>query len=204
MLRIILPPCLLISGSLAHAAPLAVRVVDSAGRPVSNAVIAVRPSPGAPAQAPRLGNGYAVSQKDLQFHPFVAVVPVGATVSFPNFDLIKHHVYSFAPAKRFELKLFAKDQSRSVRFDKPGVVPLGCNIHDSMSAFLFVTDTPFTAITDGWGLARLADAPAAGTLTVWHPYMRAPANQVEQQIGARAVKIGIRLRPPPMHSPSGY
>ena len=88
------------------------------------------------------GRHYYLRQRQHQFHPFVLVVPVGANVSFPNFDPTRHHVYSFSPAKRFELKLFARDQSRSVRFDKPGVVALGCNIHDQMSAFIDVVDTP--------------------------------------------------------------
>ena len=73
---------------------------------------------------------FVVSQRNIQFHPFLTIVPVGADVSFPNLDPTKHHVYSFSPAKRFELKLFARDQSRTVHFDKPGVVALGCNIHD--------------------------------------------------------------------------
>ena len=78
----------------------------------------------------------------MQFHPFVLIVPVGAKVSFPNLDPTRHHVYSFSPAKQFELKLFARDQSRSVVFDKPGVVALGCNIHDAMTAFIVVDGQP--------------------------------------------------------------
>ncbi|HET6942615.1 MAG TPA: methylamine utilization protein, partial [Sphingomicrobium sp.] len=89
---------------------------------------------------PSTGGTFSVSQRDMQFHPFVLVVPVGAKVSFPNLDPTRHHVYSFSPAKKFELKLFAKDQSRSVVFDKPGVVALGCNIHDAMTAFIYVAD----------------------------------------------------------------
>ena len=91
-----------------------------------------------------------VAQQNLQFQPFLNV-PVGADVSFPNFDPTKHHVYSFSPAKRFELKLFARDQSRTVHFDKAGVVALGCNIHDQMSAFIVVTDSGWTAQTNAPG-----------------------------------------------------
>ena len=81
------------------AAPLTVRVVDAAGKPVRNAVVTLRPA-GVAARPMRAAGAYSVSQKDLQFHPFVLVVPVGATVSFPNLDPTKHHVYSFSPAKR--------------------------------------------------------------------------------------------------------
>jgi len=82
------------------AAPLAVRVVDSSGRPVRDAVVILYPSIGA--RMPRPVGRYVVSQQNLQFHPFLTIVPVGADVSFPNFDPTKHHVYSFSAAKRFE------------------------------------------------------------------------------------------------------
>ena len=140
------------------AAPLSVRVVDASGRGVRDAVVTFYPSGGA-ARPARPGGRFVVSQKNIQFHPFLTIVPVGADVSFPNFDPTKHHVYSFSPAKRFELKLFARDQSRTVHFDKPGVVALGCNIHDQMSAFIVVTDSAWTARTNAQGVAAFADAP---------------------------------------------
>src|SRR3954451_7200893 len=98
------------------AAPLSVRVVDASGHPVRDAVVTLYPSAGA--RAPHGGGRYVISQQNLQFHPFLTIVPIGADVSFPNLDPTKHHVYSFSAAKRFELKLFAKDQSRTVHFDK--------------------------------------------------------------------------------------
>lgn len=181
------------------AAPLSVRVVDAAGRPVRDAVVALYPA-GSAARAPHPSGRYIVSQKDLQFHPFLTIVPVGAAVSFPNLDPTKHHVYSFSPAKRFELKLFAKDQSRTVQFDKPGVVALGCNIHDQMSAFIVVADSLWTARTNAQGMAVFADAPnSPGRLTAWHPYLRGPGGAVQQSVGAgqRSASFNIRLRPPP-------
>ena len=181
------------------AAPLSVRVVDSAGHAVRDAVVKLDPAGGA-ARAPRVGGRYVVSQQNLQFHPFLTIVPVGADVSFPNLDPTKHHVYSFSPAKRFELKLFAKDQSRTVHFDKAGVVALGCNIHDAMSAFIFVTDSAWTARTNAQGIATFADAPnAPGRLTVWHPYLRALGGTAQQAVasGQRSAGFAIRLRAPP-------
>src|SRR5689334_22610238 len=180
------------------AAPLAVRVVDASGRPVRDAVVTLYPA-GSAARAPSAGGRFLVSQQNLQFHPFLTIVPVGADISFPNLDPTKHHVYSFSAAKRFELKLFAKDQSRSVHFDKPGVVALGCNIHDQMSAFIFVTDSAWTARTNGQGVVTFSDAPRApARVDVWHPYLRAPG-AVEQRIapGQRAANFSVRLRPPP-------
>ena len=182
------------------AAPLTVRVIDASGRPVRDAVVKLDPS-GSVARAPRAGR-YVISQQNLQFHPFLTLIPVGADVSFPNLDPTKHHVYSFSPAKRFELKLFAKDQSRTVHFDKPGVVALGCNIHDAMSAFIFVTDSAWTARTNAQGLVTFADPPAVrGRVMVWHPYLRAPGAIVQQSIaaGQRSSTFSLRLRvPPPM------
>jgi plastocyanin len=180
------------------AATLTVRVVDASGKPVRDAVVTLHPSSGG--RTPRSSGRYVVSQQNLQFHPFLAIVPIGADVSFPNLDNTKHHVYSFSSAKRFELKLFAKDQSRTVHFDKPGVVALGCNIHDQMSAFIVIADSAWTARTNGQGMVTFNDAPAAsGRLIVWHPYLRAPGGTVQQSIGAgqRTAGFQVRLRPPP-------
>ncbi|HET7605961.1 MAG TPA: methylamine utilization protein [Sphingomicrobium sp.] len=188
------------------AAPLTVRVIDSAGRPVRNAVVTLHPAGGA-ARIPKPGGRYVVSQQNLQFHPFLSIVPVGADISFPNFDNTKHHVYSFSAAKRFELKLFAKDQSRTVHFDKPGVVALGCNIHDQMSAFIVITDSAWTARTNVQGIVAFSDAPnAPGRLTVWHPYLRAPGGTMQQGVsaGQRSASFSIRLRPPPPAMPMDY
>ncbi len=188
------------------AAPLSIRVADSSGKPVRDAVVTLDPA-GNAARAPRAGGRFTVSQKNLQFHPFLTIVPLGADVSFPNLDPTKHHVYSFSAAKRFELKLFAKDQSRTVHFDKPGVVALGCNIHDAMSAFIYVTDSAWTARTNAQGIASFTDAPnAPGRVTVWHPYLRAPGGTMEQAVaaGQRSASFSLRLRAPPSMPMSDY
>src|SRR4029079_12478100 len=100
------------------AAPLNVRVVDASGRPVRDAVVTLYPS-GA-ARAPRSGGRYVVARESFQFRRFLTVGPVGADVSFPNLDPTKHHVYSFSSAKKFELKLFAKDQTQAVKLYTAG------------------------------------------------------------------------------------
>jgi len=188
------------------AAPLNVRVVDASGHPVRDAVVTLYPAAGV-ARPAHAGGRYVVAQQNLQFRPFLTVVPVGADVSFPNLDPTKHHVYSFSTAKKFELKLFAKDQSRTVHFDKAGVVALGCNIHDQMSAFIFVTDTAWTARTNAQGMAAFPDAPSApARVAVWHPYLRAPGGQVEQTMAAtqRSMNFQVRLRPPPAMAMTDY
>jgi plastocyanin len=187
------------------AAALSVRVVDSGGRPVKDAVVTLYPSTGL--RVPRPSGHYVISQQNLQFHPFLTIVPVGADISFPNLDNTKHHVYSFSPAKRFELKLFAKDQSRTVHFDKAGVVALGCNIHDQMSAFVIVTDSAWTARTNAQGIVQFGDAPnGPGRLVVWHPYLRAPNGTVQEAIATNqhSATFSVRLRPPPPAMPMDY
>lgn len=190
------------------AGSLTVKIVDKKGQPVRNAVVTLK-ARGTAAPSSRAGANYQVRQKDTQFHPFVSVVPVGATVAFPNLDPFRHHVYSFSPAKRFDLKLIAEDQSRSVTFDTPGVVAIGCNIHDRMSAYIFVADTPFAAQTGASGTVTFRNAPdTAFSLQVWHPYLRAPGGSLAKAMPAssanRSQTITVRLRPPPMHRMDGY
>jgi plastocyanin len=110
-----------------------------------------------------------MKQKDLAFDPFVLIVPVGAEVTFPNLDRVRHHVYSFSKGNKFELKLYGKEEARSVTLEKAGIAAIGCNIHDEMVAYIRVVDTPYAAKTGADGKVTL-DLPAtATTATVWHP-----------------------------------
>jgi len=187
------------------AASVAVSVRAQNGKPVANAVVIVRLI-GRATPEPRVGSGYAVKQQNIQFNPFLSVVPVNADVAFPNLDGVRHQVYSFSPAKRFELKLYAREQNRAVRFDRAGPVSLGCNIHDQMTAFIYVTDSAFTARTDANGRAALDGVPPGTvSITLWHPYLRAPGNQMSRQValGASATEsFVVALRPPPAASGS--
>lgn len=193
---------LLLSASLlaatAGAAELTVNVRTSAGAPVRDAVVMLHPAGAAPMK-PQTDTSLSVRQQDIQFHPFVLIAPVGAQVGFPNRDKVRHHVYSFSKAKRFELKLFGREESRSVSFDKPGAVALGCNIHDAMTAYVRVVDTPFAVKTDATGTARLPNLPGgAATLKVWHPYLRAPGNELARAVslgGGKVETIAVELRP---------
>ena len=192
---------MLLAAAPATAGDVVVQVRTAAGAPVPNAVVTLYPG-GRPAPLGAAGH-YQIAQRDLQFAPFVLVVPVGAQVSFPNFDDVRHHVYSFSPVRRFELRLYAREQARSVRFDRPGIVPLGCNIHDNMIAFIHVADTGFAARTDAAGRASFADVPAgAAVVRVWHPYLRAPANLIQLRLavapaGRQTQAVAVALRAPP-------
>lgn len=153
----------------AGAADVVVRVADAGGKPIAGAVAMLEPVGGQGIgawQAPPA----VMAQKGVLFSPFVLPVRVGARVSFPNLDDIRHHVYSFSPARRFELRLYGKDETKTEVFDKAGVVALGCNIHDNMLSFIYVTDCPVYAVTDSLGEARFAGL-AAGPWRAhfWHP-----------------------------------
>jgi plastocyanin len=183
----------------AHAGDITVRVTDAAGKPVADAVVMID----APGTAPRAG-AFKIDQKNMQFAPHVLVVPAGSTVEFGNLDPFRHHVYSFSPAKKFELKLFGQGETRPVRFDKVGVVSIGCNIHDSMQAFVQVVDTRFAAKTGANGQVVLRDVPAGNHgMRVWHPLLRAPGNQLKLTVSGntdRTVPVSVKLRrPAPAH-----
>jgi plastocyanin len=145
-------------------ADIELRLVDDDGKAVANAVLLID---GVPAQA--AGNA-VMDQRDMQFVPHVLAIAAGAQVNFPNGDDIRHHVYSFSAARRFELRLFKGDEAPPVQFDTPGIVVLGCNIHDQMLGYILVTDSPRFAVSDADGRVRLADLePRTATLRWWHP-----------------------------------
>lgn len=165
----------------ASAASLRVQVLDSAGKPLEGAVVslvsdaarrAVRPLP-----------EQEISQENKQFVPAVRVVTVGTLVRFPNRDSVRHHVYSFSPAKKFEIKLYAGTPAAPVLFDQPGVAVLGCNIHDQMVGWVVVLDTPYFAQTDAQGQALLEGMPAgAHQLRAWHARLPVDVTPPQQAI----------------------
>ncbi|HYD25869.1 MAG TPA: methylamine utilization protein [Croceibacterium sp.] len=188
----------ILAAATAQAADLTVTVRDSSGRPVADAVVIVD----APGRAPA-PTRVTINQRDMQFVPSVVVVPVGSTITFGNLDPFRHHVYSFSPPRKFELKLFGQGQTRPVQFDRPGLVAIGCNIHDSMQAFVHVVDTPFASKTDAAGRVTIRGLPGGShKVRVWHALLRAPANQVTLTAdpSRSTLPVTVRLRrPAPMH-----
>jgi len=149
----------------ARAAPWTLQVLKN-GTPLAGAVVAVELKGQGSRAAP--GTAAQMAQRDRQFQPGTLVVQTGTSVSFPNFDTVRHHVYSFSPIRRFELKLYAGTPSEPVVFDQPGVAQLGCNIHDKMTARIIVVDTPVFATTDAQGRARLDLPPGQHQVVLWH------------------------------------
>jgi plastocyanin len=165
---------LLASASAAAQAPgaeIAATVTDAQGHPVADAVLIAVPVDAVSRAASRVREG-SIDQVDKEFAPRVTIVQVGAAVSFPNHDDVRHQVYSFSPAKRFELPLYAGVPAQPIIFDKPGVVVLGCNIHDWMVGYIYVSESPYFAKTGKDGKALLTDLPPrAYVVRVWHPQL---------------------------------
>src|ERR1700722_4558427 len=154
-----------------RAAELHALVKDPHGKLIADAVVGATPSDPKVAQRAKPPPD-AVDQVDKQFVPYVKAVFMGSKVRFPNSDHIRHQVYSFSPAKKFELPLYAGTDAPPVVFDKPGVVVLGCNIHDWMVGYIYVSETPFFAKTEAAGTAIIDDMPPGDyTVRLWHPSM---------------------------------
>ncbi len=145
-----------------QAGELEVFIEDENGNPVKDAVVVAKAlidsstNSRASTEKPRM---LTIAQTNKQFVPYVTAIRVGTAVSFPNRDDILHNVYSFSKAKKFQLPLYKDEPPEPVVFDKPGVVILGCNIHDSMVAYVYVLETPHFAKTDASGRAKLKGLP---------------------------------------------
>src|SRR5262245_41562768 len=163
------------STTLSLGAGVDVSVVDAKEQPVEDAVAVAVPVKGITE-----GSGGArtaiIDQIDKEFVPFVSVVRTKTLISFPNKDNIRHHVYSFSPAKKFELPLYKGTPSQPVLFDHAGLVVLGCNIHDWMLGYVYVVDSPWFAKTDKTGTAHIADVPPGDyDVAVYQPRAKDPA-----------------------------
>lgn len=182
------------AATAARAARVDVQVQGSDGQALAGAVAWVE-SPAARAAAKPLPAA-EIEQAAKRFTQRLTVVTPGTSIAFPNRDKVRHHVFSFSPAKTFEIKLYAGTPANPVTFDRPGIVVLGCNIHDTMVAWVLVAETPWHAQTDALGLARLPDVPpGAHQLRVWHPDMPPGVAPVTQplQLDAAGAKAVVRL-----------
>ncbi len=179
---------------LAHAGPVEVRVTDAAGRPLPQAVVFLESREAKAAVKPL--TGVEIAQSSRQFTPQVTVVPVGSSVTFPNRDTVRHHVYSFSAVKKFEIKLYVGTPTAPVIFDQPGIAVLGCNIHDNMAAWVVVVDTPYHAQTGADGRVTLPQVPP-GTyrLRAWHAAMPpgTPAADLAVKVEATPVQAAVHL-----------
>src|SRR5271155_1756352 len=176
---------MLIGARTAGAATLHASVKDQHGKPAADTIVSATPldpKNALHAKPPAV----VIDQVDKQFVAYVTPVYVGSSVRFPNHDNVHHQVYSFSPAKRFVLPLYAGTDASPVLFDKPGVVVLGCNIHDWMIGYIYVSGTPFFAKTGSAGTAFLEDIPSGDYLVkIWQPGM----GQTEEEATSRRVTL---------------
>lgn len=180
---------------LAQAATLQVNVQDEQGRPLSDAVVFLESREAARLVKPQ--EGVEVAQQNRAFVPGVQVVTRGSSVTFPNRDTVRHHVYSFSPTKKFELKLYIGTPASPVVFDQAGVVVLGCNIHDEMVGWILVMETPHYGRTAANGRVVLNDVPEGSyRLRVWHSHLPvgAAASNQAQTLGAAGATVTVQLK----------
>lgn len=168
----------------ACAAPVNVRILDANGAPLPEAVVSIEVAGAKPTAS--AGTQAEMGQRGRSFVPSLLVVQTGTAVAFPNFDTVRHHVYSFSPTKPFEIKLYAGTSAAPVVFDKAGTAILGCNIHDRMTGFIHVVNTPHFALTRSEGVAKLDVPPGEHTLQVWHAQMGDKQSPLRQAIKVSA------------------
>ena len=184
----------LAAGLPAWAGSLQLQAQGRDGRALADAVFMLEPLGAKPVVKP--APGVEIAQEGRMFVPLVTVVPVGTRISFPNRDKVRHHVYSFSDAKKFEIKIYAGKPEAPVEFDRAGVVVLGCNIHDTMVGWVVISDSPWVGKTAGNGILQLPDVPGgAYKLLAWHPDFPAGTPWLEQAltVGAAAQQLSLRV-----------
>lgn len=185
--------CFLLAPALASAdaGNFEFRILGADEKPVGDAVVSLVPKGGAPARRPEGSPApkARMDQIDRQFKPHVLAVETGTVVDFPNSDQIRHSIYSFSAPRVFEVKLYRGLEAPPVTFAEPGLVVLGCHIHDDMLGFIYALDTPYAEVSHGDGSGTITDVPSGlYTLEVRHP-------RVDQSILTR-IEVELPLTGP--------
>lgn len=185
-------------------AQVKIQLLDQDGQPVSQAVISI--------PSVIVSNSVAqtaiMDQVNKQFVPHVLLVNQDQLVSFPNSDDIRHHVYSFSEPKPFEIKLYRGTPIAPNLFDQPGVVILGCNVHDHMVGYIYVADNSMASVTDEKGMA-VFEIQAPEEVKIWHSRL---SESADKSISMPLIKsndegvwqITINLRPLVVKTPKKF
>jgi len=175
----------------AMSATVDVLITDRAGHAAESAVVTLAPE-ATGTVASRAPEKAVIDQRHEMFLPLVVVVRRGGAVVFTNNDVTKHQVYSFSPIKQFQFVISQGETSDPVRFDQSGIAAIGCNIHDQMIAYVFVTDDPIAATTDSTGHSAIVDVPEGRyRLSVWHPQMRGAAPDPARIVEIRSAHVAL-------------
>ena len=190
------------AGLGARAATLVIHVQSPDGRALAGVVVTARPleDPARHAAAQRA----VMDQVNRAFEPDLLVIPVGSTIEFPNSDAVSHQIYSFSPAKRFQLPLYRGKPYPPVLFDQPGIVTLGCNIHDEMLAYVLVTDAPYFGRTDTSGAWSADVTRGHYRVVIWPPRLRDADADLQRDLtvsDADRAELTLRLLKPLQPAP---
>jgi plastocyanin len=192
--RFVLMALLVLASHSAAAAALEILIRDRSGAPFREAIVTISDGN---AVASREQDAVAMDQVDMRFVPQLLLVSQRGSVRFPNSDNISHQVYSFSAAKRFQLPLYKGDVHAPVVFDKPGLVVVGCNIHDHMVGYIYVTDARWHGMTDAAGRLTVSDVPAGEVkVTIWNPRIADAPKELTRAIDIPPdgdVKVEFRL-----------
>jgi plastocyanin len=161
-------------------ADLRITVLLPDGRPQPGMVVTAHPTTGPIRPAPPVEA--VMDQVNRTFEPDLLVIPVHSEVTFPNSDTVSHQIYSFSPAKRFQLPLYRGKPYPPTRFDQVGLVTLGCNIHDEMLAYVFVTDAPFFGRTAADGTWSAEVPNGRYRVSIWHPRTREEDKDLRSEV----------------------
>lgn len=197
LLHTVATAALLACSGWLEAASLQAQVVDQQGHPLAGAVVTLRGGP----VAATPGAKAIMDQRKQEFVPHVLAVRTGTLINFPNSDNIRHQVYSFSPPKRFELRLYEGTPTEPLLFDKPGVVVLGCNIHDWMLGYIYISDDPWFGVTDANGKLAIDQLPPGHyAVTLWHPQVTDMLNQSGGELDVAAAgashTFSLAVQPP--------
>ncbi len=203
--------CVLASVAAAQVGAVRVEIKDAKNLPVADAVASLTPLD-RPATVTPPAEPVVINQVKEEFQPYVTAVVTGTRVRFPNNDKVQHHVFSLSKTKSFDLGLYRGEPRELITFDQPGVVTLGCNIHDWMSAYVVVLATPFFKLTAADGLAPLPTLPPGRyRLEVWHPRLKAAVtreiaveNTPVTQVISVTLGIDRRIRRAPESGTGSY
>jgi plastocyanin len=164
-------------------------VINNDGQPLSGVVVYVTPK--APdVELPVNSSRLVIGQKNREFSPYISVVQKGQLVDFENNDDITHHIYSVSGKNTFDFKIKAGNRLKVDQFKASEEVAMGCNIHDWMSGYLLVVDTPYYGLTNSAGNITL-DLVYKGdySVKVWHPQLDTASNQFEQLVNVGAKSL---------------
>jgi hemoglobin len=176
--------------------------IDGSG-PEALGVVMLWPARGGLKRTPKQR---VIEQRGKSFEPRVMAVPVGSTVSFPNFDSVFHNVFSLSKVTSFDLGMYKNGETREIKFTKPGIVRLGCNLHANMSAFLIVVDAPHYAVVGPDGkFAFKSLAPGKYRVRAWTERSGDPVNsELVIAAGTNTKDLDLRAGGKPTLSPDKF